>query len=35
MDFPFFPSVPEEVLNAANAIWRDAHVREVDDEKFL
>ena len=25
MDLPFFPSVPEEVLNAANTIWEMVH----------
>jgi hypothetical protein len=35
MDLPFFPSVLEEVLNAFNAIWRDAHIREADGGKFL
>ena len=27
MDLPFFPSVPEEVLNAANTIWEMVHTR--------
>jgi hypothetical protein len=35
MDLPFFPSVPEEVLNAPNVIWRDAHIRDTDGGKFL
>jgi hypothetical protein len=35
MDLPFVPSVPKEVLNAVNNIWRDAHIRESDGGKYL
>mmetsp|Transcript_18757 Transcript_18757/g.27118 ORF Transcript_18757/g.27118 Transcript_18757/m.27118 type:complete len:152 (-) Transcript_18757:1004-1459(-) len=35
MDLPFFPSVPDEVLNAANTIWRKAHTRRGGHGKFL
>jgi hypothetical protein len=35
MDLPYFPSVPEEVLNAANIIWKYSNVRVADGTKFL
>ena len=35
IDLPFLPSVPQEVLNAPNVIWRNAHVRDTDGGKFL
>ena len=33
MEFPFFPPVPEEILNAPNSIWEKVHTRS-DGAKF-
>jgi hypothetical protein len=35
MELPFLLSVPDEILNADNFLWRDAHRREANDGKFL